>query len=307
MTLVSASITVWILYFNPFIMNDSLVHSGNTVSQISTFFDIGRVNEMYKLAQNFHAANCWGPDVKNPAQALVKIQAGFEMGMAPVEAMNSLYIVNGKITIWGSAMTKRLREHGWKIEYEEKLSEATVTISKGQERYSYTATMDELKKIKSRAAEFAGKDKLKWHAISRLIRFHVPEVLGAGVAYLQEEIIDAGEPSVSVVEQKSESSELANPAYDQFCSAIEQVKTRKEYWELRDKIKDVQWSAGESEAIKEAMLDAWQRLPIEAQAEAEKIFEKKTVEEAEEIAEQSTPPSTNKLKEAVNSTIDEQA
>lgn len=274
--------------------------SGNSIAQVAQFFDHERVNEMFKLAQNFHAAQCWGPDIKNPAQALVKIQAGFEMGMAPIEAMNSLYIVNGKITIYGMAMTKRLREHGWTIQYEEKPNEATATITKGSEKYSYTATMDELKKIKSKAAEFAGKDKLKWHALSRLIRFNVPEVLGAGVAYLQEEIADFDGPTVSVVEQPKNDGGQSSSEYDRFCEEIEKVKTRQEYMILREWVKEAQFSPQESEAVKEAMREAWDRTYVEPK--------KMTIQEAEELLtepEQRNPASMNSLREAAQPSLDE--
>ena len=38
-------------------------------------------------------------DVKTAAQAVVKIIAGKELGLSPIESMNSLYMVNGKIAI----------------------------------------------------------------------------------------------------------------------------------------------------------------------------------------------------------------
>jgi hypothetical protein len=45
--------------------------------------------------------------VQNKEQAIVVMQAGFEMGMKPLESLNSLYLVNGQITIWGKALVKR--------------------------------------------------------------------------------------------------------------------------------------------------------------------------------------------------------
>lgn len=173
-------------------------------SEVAVHFDSIRLQEMGKMAEAFHRAGCFGSDVKNPYQALVKIQAGFEMGIPPMEAMNSLYIVNGHITIYGVAMSKRLRTKGWTISYDDKPDSCTVTIKKGEEAYSYTANSGEL--TKSQAFKFAPKEKLRWHALSRLIRFHVPEVLDAGVSYLKEEIEDLDLPGVKVVEMPNGSA-----------------------------------------------------------------------------------------------------
>ena len=63
--------------------------------------------------------------------------------------------------------------------------------------YDYTSTAAELTKLNSRAFKFAPRDKLRWHAISRLIRFDVPEVLRGVVSYGKEEYEDVqSEPSV---------------------------------------------------------------------------------------------------------------
>ena len=168
------------------------------------FLQSERLNQMMKVAQQFHKAGCFGGDVKNAEQAFVKIQAGIEMGMPPMEAMNSLYIVNGKITIWGSAMTKKIREAGWSLGFEDEVDQAgnpvacTVTIKKGDEDYSEKSTKQQLVALKSRAFQFAPKEKLRWHAIAQLIKFQVPEVLGGVVMYMKEELEDLPRERVDV-------------------------------------------------------------------------------------------------------------
>lgn len=158
------------------------------------FFSTDRLDKMVAMAEKFFKARCFGGNIQNAEQMLVIIQAGFEMGMQPVEALNSLYIVSGKITIYGAAMSKRLRVRGWNIQYEDSGSGQTasckVTITKGDETHTYTATAAELMLLNSKAFKFAPKEKIRWHALSRLIRFEVPEVLDAGISYLQEEMMD---------------------------------------------------------------------------------------------------------------------
>jgi len=52
----------------------------------------------------------------------------------------------------------------------------------------------------SNAYKFAPKEKLRWHCLGRLVRFHVPEVLGGQINYLKEEAEDFKTPKKVVVE-----------------------------------------------------------------------------------------------------------
>lgn len=143
------------------------------------------------IANHLFKAGCFSKDVQNAAQAFVKIQAGAEMGMEPMESMNSLYIVNGHVSIWGMALSRRLRSNGWRIEYNDPdLSKCEVKIKKGDEEYSYFVTSEDMKKMNSKAYGFAPKEKMRWHCLGRLVRFYVPEILGGSTVYLAEEAED---------------------------------------------------------------------------------------------------------------------
>ena len=170
------------------------------------------MNQRLILAGQLFKANCFGSDVKNPEQAFVKIMAGAEMGMGAMESMNSLYIVNGKITIWGSALSRRVKEAGWEISYEEDgVKSCKVSVKRGVKDYSYTATKEDVEALNSQAYKKAPKDKLKWHALSRLVRFYIPEVLGGSVSYSTEEYEDVKVKKinpVSVETEKSSSEEV---------------------------------------------------------------------------------------------------
>lgn len=139
---------------------------------------------------------------KNAANVLVALQTGKEMGLQPMQSLNSLYIVNGKIQIWGSSQVQLLKQHGWKIQIKEHTDKVcTVAINKGDESFEYSATFAELP-AGSKAKAFAPKEKLYYHVISRLIRFYVPEVLG-GMSNLYNE------DEVEVIDEKRK------PAADQ--------------------------------------------------------------------------------------------
>lgn len=128
--------------------------------------------------------------IQNEQQLIMVLQAGFESGMTPIESLHSLYIVNGSINVWGKAVTKRLRNHGWKIEYSaESDEECTATVTKGDEKYTETYTF-ELADASGYTKTNAGglkigwkeginrKLKLRYGVLSLIIKSYIPEVLG---------------------------------------------------------------------------------------------------------------------------------
>ena len=130
------------------------------MNDIDLFYNSDRLNLMVLMAREFSKSKAFGADSSTPEAILVKMQPGIEMGMAPMEAMNSLYIINGHVTIYGMAMAKRIREAGWKIEYLNETPEAcTVKVTKEVETYEYTSTIQELNKLNSKAVKFAPKEK----------------------------------------------------------------------------------------------------------------------------------------------------
>lgn len=130
--------------------------------------------------------------IQNGSQLAMVLLAGYEAGMTPMESINSYYIVNGKVTIWGSAVLIQLRRAGYKVKWlksDDKIAE--VEISKGDEKHTEAYTIEEAVKSK-----LTGKDNwqkfpkemLRHKAIGRGVRFFCPEVLGG--FYLKEEIED---------------------------------------------------------------------------------------------------------------------
>lgn len=169
-------------------MSNSQIIKIDEQEKIRNTFSTDTFKTMLAIADKLNTAGCFSGNIKNAEQAFAIIQAGYEMGIQPMEAVNSFYIVNGKITIYGVALSKRLRQHGWSITFPESTEQkCTATISKGTERHEYSVTAEEVKKLGSQAMAKAPKDKLKWHALSRLVRFNVPEVLGS-VSYVHEEV-----------------------------------------------------------------------------------------------------------------------
>ena len=69
------------------------------------------LREPMALGEVFAASGIF-KDVKTAAQAVVKILAGRELGLSPIEAMNSLYIVNDKIAVLTNTIASRIKKSG---------------------------------------------------------------------------------------------------------------------------------------------------------------------------------------------------
>lgn len=136
------------------------------------------------LAKQFAAAKAF-PSY-TPEQLFVLMKAGQEMGMAEMEAINSLYIVNGKVEIYGKAMPTILRRAGWKISYmDEEERSVIVQVEKYGEIIREKVTDQDQIIRNSKAAKFAKKNKMRFHGLRMILNFHLPHLIN-GVADLFE-------------------------------------------------------------------------------------------------------------------------
>lgn len=157
----------------------------------TTFMNPATWTQIRSMAKVFHESKALPRCIQNEAQLVMVMQAGYEMGMTPVECLNSLYIVNGTVNIYGKAITRRLREHGWRVEYKNETDiECTARVVRGRESYTETYTYDMAEKsgyTKSNSGEFKvgwlpgmnRKLKLRYGALSIIIRSYIPDVLGS--------------------------------------------------------------------------------------------------------------------------------
>lgn len=114
---------------------------------------------------------------KNSANVLVALQCGKEMGLEPMQSLRMLYIVSGNIKPWGTAYPYFLKKAGFLITIGiHDAKSCKVTATKGDESYSYTATTEDISKS-SKAMSFAPKEKLYFHACSRIINYYLPEIM----------------------------------------------------------------------------------------------------------------------------------
>lgn len=157
------------------------------------YFDPAVWQQMKTMAETFIISKALPSYLTNAPQVIMTMQVGYEMGMKPMEAIKSLYLVNGQFTIWGAACVRRLREHGWTVQYKMLLDrgggcEATVTNKVTGETFTdsyyfdaavksgYTRSKDNSLKVGWK--EGVNRElKLRYGVISKIIKTYIPEVL----------------------------------------------------------------------------------------------------------------------------------
>ena len=133
-----------------------------------------------KMAHKFIASKAF--KCETPEQAYVIMQAGSEMGMEPIEAMQALYIVNGKLDFYGDKMVARLTKKGYKIEYlNESKDSVTVRVFNEKEGFDVSETVNSNDQIlqRSKAYGFAAKNKMRFHGLRLFKSFHLPHLFGS--------------------------------------------------------------------------------------------------------------------------------
>lgn len=160
-------------------------------AQNLAFMDPTRLQVMRQLAQTFVESGAMPKD-DNAPKVIMKLQAGYERGMSPIESVNSFYFVNGKLSIYGEAAIKQVIKAGHKVKWGECNAEtATVTIERGDngETATQTFTMEEAQArgyvSKNAIYQKFPENMLRFRAFSMLAKFIVPDAL-SGVMIVEE-------------------------------------------------------------------------------------------------------------------------
>lgn len=127
--------------------------------------------------------------INTTAKAIMVFQAGRELGIPPIKALNSFYFVNNKLSMYGPTVVERIR-HWARIEYGECNDKtATVTITRKDDgtSLSSTVTMADLDARGLTKTTTGKKDTFLKHArtmliykaVGEIVRHIVPEAVGA--------------------------------------------------------------------------------------------------------------------------------
>lgn len=147
------------------------------------------INELMNMAKAFAESGMFA-DTKSAAQAIVKIQAGQEIGIPPFAAMTGIHIIQGKPTIGAGLIASRVKGSG-KYDYKVIQQDATVCsidFYQGKEKIgNSTFTIEDAKKALTKNIDKFPKNMLFARAISNGVKWFCPDVF-SGPVYTPEEM-----------------------------------------------------------------------------------------------------------------------
>jgi len=164
-------------------------------------------------------------DIKSAAQAMVKIQAGAELGIKPFAAMSGIHIIAGKATIGAGLIASAIKGSG---KYDYRITEqsdkiCSIQFFQGSEAIGIsTFTIEEAKKAGTKNMDKFPANMLFARAISNGVKWFTPDVF-QGPVYVPEEM-------GAVVTEEVEAEVL--PDYDDVIEAINNAADKAELTSL---------------------------------------------------------------------------
>lgn len=157
-------------------------------------------NTMSLIATTLRAGGVLPKGIDTVQKMMVVLQAGREIGLAPLESLNSLYFVNGKVAMYGEAVPNQILRAGHRIVWGKcDATTATVTIIRGDDsqKMSTTFTMKDAEERGYTSNAIYKKfpeNMLKWRALSMTAKFIAPDALrGIGIKEdMEVEVIEEG-------------------------------------------------------------------------------------------------------------------
>ena len=147
------------------------------------------LNEIMSIGKAFAESGMFA-DTKSAAQAIVKIQAGQEIGIPPFAAMTGIHIIQGKPAIGAGLMAARVKGSG-KYDYEVKQQTekiCSIDFFQGKKMIGNSTFTDvDAKKAGTKNMDKYPKNMLFARAMSNGIKWFTPDVF-AGPVYTPEEL-----------------------------------------------------------------------------------------------------------------------
>lgn len=193
-------------------------------------------DEINSISEAFYKSGMF-PDVKSQAQAIVKIQAGQEMGVAPFSAMSGIHIILGKAEPGAKIISAKIKSSG---KYDYKVLELNDEVCRlefsenGKPVGVSEFSIRDAKRAQVKNIEKFPRNMLFARAISNGQKWFAPEALVMPV-YVEGELEDSG---ISMV--NTETGDVVENGKE---NQIEEVKgagvmSRGEYekWKTKDTI-----------------------------------------------------------------------
>lgn len=147
------------------------------------------ISEIATIADAFFKSGMF-VDTKSMAQAMVKIQAGQEVGIKPFAAMTGIHIILGKPVIGAGVIASRIKASG---KYDYRVIEMTdkncsVDFYQGKDKIGNSSfNIEEAKKAGTKNIDKFPKNMLFARAISNGVKWFTPDVFD-GPVYVPEEM-----------------------------------------------------------------------------------------------------------------------
>jgi hypothetical protein len=181
------------------------------------------ISELMNLAKAFAESGMFA-DTKSAAQAIVKIQAGQEIGIPPFAAMTGIHIIQGKPTIGAGLIASRLKGSG---KYDYRVVEASekvcsIDFYQGNTKIgNSTFTIEDARKALTKNIDKFPKNMLFARAISNGVKWYCPDIF-SGPVYVPEEmqVVTTEEATHVVVDTTID--EIINDI--QVCVSLDEIK-----------------------------------------------------------------------------------
>lgn len=170
------------------------------------------------------------PDLQNAQQAVAKILAGAELGIPPIQALNSFHIVKGKIMAHYSTIAAGVRRAGYDYRVLAHTDEVCEIEFLGRDKSvigEHSYSVSEAKKQGTQNMEKLPKVMLFARCISQGARMYVPEAFNGAVIYSHEErgiieeeipIVEDQTPGTSAFLEAKFIGEEVDPEFNPFPS-----------------------------------------------------------------------------------------
>ena len=180
------------------------------------------IAELMNMAKAFAESGMFA-DTKSAAQAIVKIQAGQEIGIPPFAAMTGIHIIQGKPTIGAGLIASRVKGSG---KYDYKVIEASekvcsIDFYQGANKIgNSTFTIEDAKKALTKNIDKFPKNMLFARAISNGVKWYCPDIF-SGPVYVPEEMPSVTEEATHTVIDTT-IDEIINDI--QVCVSLDEIK-----------------------------------------------------------------------------------
>jgi hypothetical protein len=181
------------------------------------------ISELMNLAKAFAESGMFS-DTKSAAQAIVKIQAGQEIGIPPFAAMTGIHIIQGKPTIGAGLIASRLKGSG---KYDYRVVEASekvcsIDFFQGNTKIgNSTFTIEDARKALTKNIDKFPKNMLFARAISNGVKWYCPDIF-SGPVYVPEEMQVVTTEEATHVEVDTTIDEIINDI--QVCVSLNELQ-----------------------------------------------------------------------------------